>query len=582
MTAYTDLLAQAESEKRFLCQLDFWDIDDEAIVSEYFSSHGFTSAPADTPANQHYEPRLIRPLDYERTLSLQNLFCGVAFPVGGSIVLDNTDGGLDHFRRRVSGGYRVRVWLGGPSFALSDYGLIADAVAEGHDFDARNLTITLRNPNHVFDKEIQTNRYAGSGNAEGNADLANRLKCRCWGLRRNVEPVYLGVSSGGKHLFAVNDGAIVGILNLKNYALELDFVAGTPGSAEWSYDAATGIITLGGAYEGPIRADVIGKRYLSTTSTTSWALGTGSKTFVVASATGLAVGMTVRVMRTSALHSTHGDGAITAIAGTSITVNVTQTTGSGTHTDWTMAPWGTVGGIIKDIATIVGVSSFDATSFSDLDTAQPATAGLWLQQGGNALQVLDEFAKQGGAFAGFDLNRNFEVGRIAAPASSQATYTESQIERDSFDSIDIPPPHHTIVCRYQQNMGVLSAGDIVGAVTEAERVFQLNEWRRSTPFEDSDIETAYPQSVPLEVDTCFDTAAVANAEATRLGALFGVTREMFALSLKVQPLVRDLGESVTLQYTGRFDLGAGKLMRIVGAHHEMDPRQIKSTLTVWG
>ena len=82
------------------------------------------------------------------------------------------------------------------------------------------------------------------------------------------------------------------------------------------------------------------------TSTTSNAVGTGSKTWTVTNSNSqipaFAVGMPVRVARTSAPTTTYMQGEITAFTAStgSTTVNVSSSLGSGTHTDWTI----TIGG----------------------------------------------------------------------------------------------------------------------------------------------------------------------------------------------------------------------------------------------
>ena len=82
------------------------------------------------------------------------------------------------------------------------------------------------------------------------------------------------------------------------------------------------------------------------TSTTSNAVGTGSKTWTVTNSNSqipaFAVGMPVRVARTSAPTTTYMQGEVTAFTAAtgSTTVNVSSSLGSGTHTDWTI----TIGG----------------------------------------------------------------------------------------------------------------------------------------------------------------------------------------------------------------------------------------------
>lgn len=66
-------------------------------------------------------------------------------------------------------------------------------------------------------------------------------------------------------------------------------------------------------------------------STTSNTIGTGSKTFTVEAGKGYKVNMTLRASATS---GNFMDGTVTAYSGTSLTVNFTTFTGSGTFSDW--------------------------------------------------------------------------------------------------------------------------------------------------------------------------------------------------------------------------------------------------------
>lgn len=81
------------------------------------------------------------------------------------------------------------------------------------------------------------------------------------------------------------------------------------------------------------------------TSTTSQAVATGSKTFAISGVGGtanFAVGQLVRVFNTGT-PANYMQGLLTAASATSVTVNVTETGGSGTITAWTVAPAGTTG-----------------------------------------------------------------------------------------------------------------------------------------------------------------------------------------------------------------------------------------------
>ena len=138
------------------------------------------------------------------------------------------------------------------------------------------------------------------------------------------------------------------------------------------------------------------------TSTTSNAVGSGSKTWTVTNSNSqipaFAVGMPVRVARTSAPTTTFMQGEVTAFTAStgSTTVNVSSSLGSGTHTDWTI----TIGGhqttaaasplAIADGGTGAGTAGAALTALggatdganSDITSLTGLTTPLTVAQGG--------------------------------------------------------------------------------------------------------------------------------------------------------------------------------------------------------
>jgi hypothetical protein len=110
-----------------------------------------------------------------------------------------------------------------------------------------------------------------------------------------------------------------------------------------------------------VSAPQIGLGYAGVTSTTSMTIGTGSKTFTtnVSSAdTAFIVGNRVRLIYDA---TNYMEGTITAFSGTSMTVNVDTTAGSGTYATWSVG--------------LTGVVNTGVTSFSGGSTGlTPATA----------------------------------------------------------------------------------------------------------------------------------------------------------------------------------------------------------------
>ncbi len=72
-------------------------------------------------------------------------------------------------------------------------------------------------------------------------------------------------------------------------------------------------------------------------SSTSFSIGTGSKVFDIATPEKFTVGAYVLIVSSAAPTANQMHGQITALSDTQVTVNVTYTLGSGTHTDWILS-----------------------------------------------------------------------------------------------------------------------------------------------------------------------------------------------------------------------------------------------------
>lgn len=118
--------------------------------------------------------------------------------------------------------------------------------------------------------------------------------------------------------------------------------------AIWANGTVEGVYVADGAavnvnYKARLNGSEPGRA--ETTSTTSFAVGTGSKTFAVAHGFGpdalyWQVGTPLRVMDTAAPRTNWMQGTVTAIDtnAQTVTLNITSTAGSGTKTAWTISP----------------------------------------------------------------------------------------------------------------------------------------------------------------------------------------------------------------------------------------------------
>lgn len=136
------------------------------------------------------------------------------------------------------------------------------------------LTINASIETEQFDKNILTATYAGTGGAEGGADLKGRLKPLVIGWAQNVEPVLIdtvnnvyqfsgyGAIEAVSVLYerAASFGASVG-----DYASYAALVSATIPAGRWGTCLAAGMVRLGAPAAGVITGDVRGHRVGSTT-----------------------------------------------------------------------------------------------------------------------------------------------------------------------------------------------------------------------------------------------------------------------------------------------------------------------------
>ncbi|WP_342152310.1 hypothetical protein [Methylorubrum sp. SB2] len=573
MSRFTDLLANPAAEKRFLVILEPYDSAAGIVRPLYLSTHAFVTQPSDTPSNQYFEARLNSPYSFSRSLFASGKLSGRSIPAAGAIVLNNGDGGLDALATYAWGGRRVRVYLGGEGFALADYGLIFDGTAQGLSYGDSDITVNLRDLAYVVDREIQPVQFAGTGGAEGASDLAGKRRPIGYGVLRNIEPIFLGISDG-RYQFSFGTGPSVAVLTVYDRGALLQY-APNPGPGQYTVDLATSTITLGGSFNGPVTAEVIGRQYLLTTSSSSNTIGTGAKTFTAPAGLALAVGMRVRIARTADPVGTIMDGNITSYAGSSLTVDVSGTRGSGTYADWTISPWGTVAGVLRDIAARMGITVFDAAALAALNAVQPASIGYWIAEGGNAGQILDAVADGCGCYWGFDRSGQFEAGRVESPSGPIAAYDATQVL--SMDRLATEEPSWQALVRYRRNWRPSSTDQLAGAA-QANQTFFTTEWRTATA-QNAAVQSAYPLSKPIQVDSLFDDQSAAQAEANRQLTLFGTRRDYFRARLKVQPLATENADTVTIMHP-RYGLAAGRPFRAIDVTSDMVAYEVE--LGLWG
>ena len=455
----------------------------QGVVTRYFSTHGYTTGPAETPANAHYDDGVEVALRFSRSLFNGGFIGGQSIPGFGDVVLQNTDGSRDHFRRWGWAGKRITVELGAPTFARADYGVIFDGLTGGVEVTDETVTIQISDFQALLDRIPWSPAYRGSGGLEGTVDTKSLLRPLAYGWVHHCQPQFVGIV-GGRHVYQFHDGEVAAYdatwHELYDQGVPLPYqptlASLVPG--QWHLDVANGLVILGGSPAGTIsmrtKGCAFGGTFVDTTaaiirriaqtrlildtdlSTTSNSVGTGSKAWTVPSTMRFAVGVYALVAKTDDMENVWMFGPVTAWnPGTGLlTVNVTRSSGAGAGvTNWTVAKIG------------FADAELDLPSFTALDAAAPAKIGIYLAEEQTALETFD-FAVSGvGGHFGFTRAGLFQLGRYVAPTGTPALTLDGAdvlaLTREPTDA-----PVWWAALGYARNWGVLSGNDIAASVRE--------------------------------------------------------------------------------------------------------------------
>ena len=504
--ALADLVASPFSEKHYLAILTPYDIDGAALKTIYYSTQGFTTEPADTPSNQHFEGRIDTALSFSRSMFQQGVIGGKSIPSFGELRLANPDGALDDLSGYAFDGRAVTIKLGAVDDAYSDYSTIFEGTADGIEFTDTDVVIRLRDFQETLTLPIQTTLYAGTGGNEGGADLKGTRKPLCFGRCLNVTPIMIDAATG---LYQVHDGPINDVDALYVGGVGYTKVAAPPGANQYSVNVTTGVVTVNG---GPLTAQV-----------TCDVQGSKPSTYLVTTA--------------------------------DIMDEIVQTYGG------------------------FSAGDIDATSISDLNTANSATVGIYVD-GKNEktiLSVLDELIASVGGFYGFNRSGKFEVGQIVAPTgTADGEYSETEIL-----SLQRVPTHvasHRVTLGYEPNWTKQVEFQLAAGAASATRDFTAREFRHVTT-NDAAVLTKHLNATELKLNTLMDSSAAATTEAARLLVIYKADRDVYRVRLKVQPFTLHLNDVVQITF-GRYGLTSGKKFLVVGLVEDADLNEIE--LELWG
>jgi hypothetical protein len=136
------------------------------------------------------------------------------------------------------------------------------------------------------------------------------------------------------------------------------------------------------------------------------------------------------------------------------------------------------------------------------------------------------------------------------------------------------------VVRYAKNFTPMSASELAGIVSDAERVLFIKDILDAGTATDSTVVAAHPLSVQRVDDSLLTDATDAMTEATRRQALYGAERRWVDVEVLFTDVTAaiELGDVVEV-VSSRFLLGAGTRFRVLGIRPDASSGRI--TLQCW-
>ena len=237
--------------------------------------------------------------------------------------------------------------------------------------------------------------------------------------------------------------------------------------------------------------------------------------------------------------------------------------------------------IITQLALAAGLTSgeINGTDVTDLDTANAAVVGIWLQDDTPALSAMDQIAASIGAWYGFDKSGTLRMGRLTAPGGTPTLtindYEVLAMERQPARDNSIPAWKYTI--GHSKNH-TPQPSDLAGAVTAARRAWLAQEYRTAST-EAATVKTKHLLADELTADGLLTSSTDAATESSRRLDLYKVRRDMLDITVPLETATASLLDTVRVIYP-RFGCASGKDFRLVGIRYELSAN--RAVLTLWG
>lgn len=458
----------------------------------------FASQATDDPADTDFVPRLESGFQFGFRAFDGLRPSGRSTRAAGAIEILAGDGGFDPALAYAWDGRRVelyRVRFGAP---FTDARLLLRGTVERLHWSEARVTLALRDLQALFDRPLVTATYGGTGGLDGDAGVKGRPVPQVYGPAVNVEGELINAAL---LIRQVHDRAIAEVTAVRDKGVALTF------SADYSdYAALAGATVAGGSYATCLAYGLI-------------RLG------------GAPAGRVTCDVRGDA------DGGYVETAADIARRIVTTRLGGDSLSD---------------------PAGLDTAALDALNAAQGA-ALAYCTAGANpaVAEALDALFTSIGGWYGFTRAGLFTGGRIAVPASPAFTLDRVNLDAGERIAAVREPPSWRERVEWGRPWVLQSGDDLAGSVASEDRerwaATRWAEWR------DSSVRGTHRLARSFETFALFAYESDAQAEAERLGALWGTARDWITATVAGQVGQRWPGDVGTLDLesaggAARFDL----------------------------
>lgn len=613
----------------WIYRVDFSGLDAAGASTSFsYATSGYT-APAShaTKPSQWFDGRLDQPLLLRRDLYGQGRTYGDVQIPHGTVVLNNSDGGLDGLLAYGFDAQTIEVWKVDPADLATDL-LEFRGSMEQVVLDEGSVTIRVRDVMYVFDRALQSTKYAGNNSLpnglEGTSlDIVGLPKPIAIGSCFNLEPVLVNTS---RFIYQWHDGlySLVSAAHIIVYDKRstlaqgisralADFQAGSTDYTISSIDLVTDIITFTGAH-GFSTGDVA---HVASTDTLPSPL-VDTRYYYARNLS--ATTITLHNSEAGAIANTGRENLLSAGSGT-ITVAKNRTPygrydwctdAAGSYVRLGLKPEGRVTMFVQQSASYkwYDVISTLANRFGTYSIDRRVTAaaadfdvGHYWKEETTALRAIMEVLRSANASMQLYANRGassplyLSLQRLEVPGSPERVALDTDNIKEGTlrrgaptDQLRGIPPWRVNV-NYQKNQTIMTATDIAAA--EVSQAAILNHAYLTDLLETAAIKLKYPAAAELIFDTAILDFASVRPHTAYLRTLYvNADRALYTAEVDLSVLESLLDTSGGLSIPGlllndvvkvtypRFGLDSGKYLAVLG--YTTDLKAGVAQLTLWG